>query len=1140
MKSQHVRTTLGLIGCLCAGGIRSHAGSATYNFDSDPSAVLKLFGTSTWSPTDGNPAAGGYLSITDAINSQRGAIVFDDFDNGLVVKAFSFSMDVRIGGGTDTPADGISINYVRAGDPVLTDPLNGWATGPNGEADLPEEGATTGLAIGFDAYYSGGDNSWNGAGRPGGSASLTDDVIGMSVRIDNKLVYQFALPTLNGAVGTDPTSLQTGPQDANNAGSPDLLTWQPLSVNLAEDGTLIIKYKGVELTPAGGLHTTFAPSPGRLVLVGRTGGANQNNHVDNIQITTIPATTPTIGTVAGKPDGFSFTITDAAPIAVDPATVSLVFNGAPLAVSSSSKSAGATAVVAKTAVLIPPGSTNTVVASFKDTLGNSYSANRTFVQIDYAVVPTAYALPDGAVDTSKGGFRVRSYETATDNQNSLALAEEELQGLLGANLVDSSKFDASGFFTETGVINYTKVSTGDGTEGNFGSETEIPGFPGTGPNNYDYAAMEILTYAYFPAAGTYTWGVSSDDGFRVSVTPSVGEKLNAVVLGQFDGGRGASIPGTLFTFYVSKAGYYPIRAIWENGTGGANVELFSVMDDGSMALVNDPTAPGAIRVYSAASVVRPYVVTASPEPGLFAEGRNVPANSPLKVVLADGSAATVDSGSIRLLLNGATVTPTVAKTGTQTTVSQAYLYPNLLPVGTNTATVIYTAGGGTPVTNSWNFLVAPYATLNAGLASPVGSGDPANPGFRIKTYQIDVTSPTAGTAGANQAPNLVSFAEQELLGLFGPNVASTTGFTGGYYHESAVLNYDKDPTNDGQQGNFGGEALFPGIPGTTVYSGATDNFALEIQTYIEFPAAGYYTLGFNSDDGFATYESTGPVSNYALAVTAPSAIAGAMGAISGGTDEGGIGLPLPTTPITGKVVYAQPPLADSDITNVADVTNNIVLIDRGTSTFTDKFTRAIKAGAKAVIVVNNRDETSTDGILPILMTGVSAPIAGVMVNIHDGQKLKDHLADAGGVTVSIGQDPTPKLGVYNGGRGASDTLFSIAVPQAGVYPIRTVYFQGGGGANAEFFSVAADGTKTLINDPSAAGALKSYSAVTSSPAPTLSVARSGADLIITYTGTLQASDTVNLSGFSNLAGASSPYRIVGGTTGAAKFFRATN
>jgi hypothetical protein len=117
MRLQYCGNAVVIAGCFLAAGMQSQAGSATYKFDTDPSSVLKLFGTSTWVPSDGNPSTGGYLSITDALNSQRGAIVFDDFDNGLVVKGFSFSMDVRVGGGTDSPADGISINYVRAGDP---------------------------------------------------------------------------------------------------------------------------------------------------------------------------------------------------------------------------------------------------------------------------------------------------------------------------------------------------------------------------------------------------------------------------------------------------------------------------------------------------------------------------------------------------------------------------------------------------------------------------------------------------------------------------------------------------------------------------------------------------------------------------------------------------------------------------------------------------------------------------------------------------------------------------------------------------------------------------------------------------------------------------------------------------------------
>ena len=48
--------------------------------------------------------------------------------------------------------------------------------------------------------------------------------------------------------------------------------------------------------------------------------------------------------------------------------------------------------------------------------------------------------------------------------------------------------------------------------------------------------------------------------------------------------------------------------------------------------------------------------------------------------------------------------------------------------------------------------------------------------------------------------------------------------------------------------------FIPGIPGL---EGSTDNMAAEILTFIEFPEAGYYTMIFNSDDGFLVSETHG-------------------------------------------------------------------------------------------------------------------------------------------------------------------------------------------------------------------------------------------------------------------------------------------
>ena len=64
-------------------------------------------------------------------------------------------------------------------------------------------------------------------------------------------------------------------------------------------------------------------------------------------------------------------------------------------------------------------------------------------------------------------------------------------------------------------------------------------------------------------------------------------------------------------------------------------------------------------------------------------------------------------------------------------------------------------------------------------------------------------------------------------------------------------------------------------------------------------------------------------------------------------------------------------------------------------------------------------------------------------------------------------------GIFDGGRGASDTNFEIFIEEAGLYPYRVAWWEGGGGANIEIFSVVA-GEKTLINDPDVEGSIKAY------------------------------------------------------------------
>ena len=76
--------------------------------------------------------------------------------------------------------------------------------------------------------------------------------------------------------------------------------------------------------------------------------------------------------------------------------------------------------------------------------------------------------------------------------------------------------------------------------------------------------------------------------------------------------------------------------------------------------------------------------------------------------------------------------------------------------------------------------------------------------------------------------------------------------------------------------------------------------------------------------------------------------------------KGSASAAIPALGITGNVVYAVPNDADTNggaaggppLSNAAQCAGNIVLVDRGTTTFTDKVTKCLNAGASAVIMTN--------------------------------------------------------------------------------------------------------------------------------------------------------------------------------------------
>jgi hypothetical protein len=392
-----------------------------------------------------------------------------------------------------------------------------------------------------------------------------------------------------------------------------------------------------------------------------------------------------IGTFAG----FTIAVSDAPPVVADTNTIVLKFNGAPVTPTSVTKNNGITTIAYNVPnPPLPSKSTNTTSLTIKDSTGADHSSNGSFVVAPYITVPPSLALT--GVDTTKPGFNVRPHQIDTTRgpggENSLANAEQQaadgyidpLTGLPYANTADLTGA-TGGIIAYTGVINWNNNGTAYGILnvpadiGNWRdtnaapynlADIQFPGMPGSANANHNSAldaafnsfVEEISVYLQLPT-GYYRMGVNSDDGFKVSVAPGTPDVFG-LQLGVFDGTRGSA--NTLFDFYVPAGGYFPFRLLWWNGNGGASLEWFIVdTSTGQRYLINqnDPKAPKAFRTAAGPASVKSIL----PANG-FA---GVNTNSPVKIVLVDGSTTVVD-GSISLWIDGNQVSPTIVNGATTT------------------------------------------------------------------------------------------------------------------------------------------------------------------------------------------------------------------------------------------------------------------------------------------------------------------------------------------------------------------------------------------------------------------------------------------------------------------------------------------
>ena len=189
------------------------------------------------------------------------------------------------------------------------------------------------------------------------------------------------------------------------------------------------------------------------------------------------------------------------------------------------------------------------------------------------------------------GWNVTVYEANIGLNDTIAMAQ---------TLVNTPSEQS---WVKTEVAPYIDYNVTGGVLHFPSKERTLPGTTmGTETDNFAVTATGMMI---IPAAGTYTFGCDSDDGFQLVITGATfssvtGEDGGSNTAGtntlQYNGGRGVS--DTLGVVTFSTAGDYPISLLWFQGGGGSACELYAAQGtytnyNSSMQLVGD-TADGGL------------------------------------------------------------------------------------------------------------------------------------------------------------------------------------------------------------------------------------------------------------------------------------------------------------------------------------------------------------------------------------------------------------------------------------------------------------------------------------------------------------------------------------------------------------------
>jgi len=190
---------------------------------------------------------GGYINMTQAVNDQHNQVAFDQLVTGSY-KQMKFDFDFRFSPGNNTGADGVGFAYANSANFGTTGAIAPWAT-----AEEPNLAGS--LGVGFDTFNNApGDGGENTVSLHFNNTTLASvPVSGAVSTFEDNEVHHATISVVPVAGGSN------------------------VSVTVSKDAGSLTVFDNYFVA---GLN----PYDGRMGFMGRTGGANSDQNLDNIQL----------------------------------------------------------------------------------------------------------------------------------------------------------------------------------------------------------------------------------------------------------------------------------------------------------------------------------------------------------------------------------------------------------------------------------------------------------------------------------------------------------------------------------------------------------------------------------------------------------------------------------------------------------------------------------------------------------------------------------------------------------------------------------------------------------------------------------------------------------------------------------------